>query len=531
MGYTGEIAELPVGWDGLTGTHNMSQVKPTELLIAKNVTYENGTLQKEGGASLYGTAPGGASILGGFDWWPVPGTQRQIIVCGDGKIYKDSGLGTFPVTLVSGLVAPTAPVMFAEGGKEVLANNRKLFITTGSNQMKVLSADGAAVANVASPPADWAASFPSIVVQHVNRMWGVLGHRLYYSTKTSHEDFLTGGAGGAGTIAVYPGEGDAIVAAFSYKGHLIVFKTPVGIYDVDTTDPSDANWSVQPITRAVGGVAQGLILPLDDDIIFIDKTGNVHQISAVLEYGDFGFKSTSDQALMNPFIRTNFNLSRLSFGQGIVYSAKREVHFALPDIAASTTNNRRLVLDLNSPPKIKWRYSDWVSTGVNSIWLRRDSNDIQRPVYGGSDGKVRIGDNATKQDGGNSNAGYEARFKTPHYDLSYIDPSLASKTKNGHFLELVVEPLGNWTLNVDVYWDGVFSQTIQFQTGISGATLGSFTLDTDTLGADQILNKRKRLTGSGRRISLEGYNANAGEDFSISKFLLHYTVGNERMKG
>ena len=57
MAYTGQRVEIPLGDDGLTGTKNFSEVKPTELLSAVNITYEDGTLEKEGGADKYNSTP------------------------------------------------------------------------------------------------------------------------------------------------------------------------------------------------------------------------------------------------------------------------------------------------------------------------------------------------------------------------------------------------------------------------------------------------------------------------------------------
>ena len=529
MAFQGEQAELPVGWDGLTGTHNMSQVTSTQLLIAKNITYENGTIQKEGGNSLYGTVTGAPAILAGFDWWPTSSVQRMIALCSDGKLYKDSGAGTFPITLASALAAPSAVPVFAEGGSEAAGASKKLFLATGSNQLQILTADAATTHTPASGPADWSAAFPIGVISHLNRIWGWGGadqHRLYYTTTTNHEDFTT--TPGAGSLSIYPGEGQAIVACSSFKGHLIVFKFPKGIYDVDTSDPSVSNWTISRLTRAIGAGGQGCIVNIDNDIIFIDNTGNVHQLSSTQEFGDFGLVSLSDQAYITSLFREQFNLGRIPFIQSILYNAKREIHFAISDIGNSLFNTRRLVIDLNNPPKTKWRLSDWNGADGNAIWLRRDANNVERPIIGGSTGTVKINDNPVKQS--SSGSGYEARFKTPHYDLSHIDPSLSHINKNGKFLEFILEPTGNWDLYIDVYWDGKYSETVQVNTGANAATLGTFVLDTNTLASDQILSRVVKINGSGRRISLEGYNANAGEDFSLSRLILHFTPGGTRIR-
>src|SRR3972149_3409053 len=103
MSYAGHIIELPVGSDGLTGTKNLSQAKPQQLLQATNLTYENGTLQKEGGTALYSAGAiisTGTSILAGVDWNPSEGVQRQIIVAGAGGGLRATGRVTFSAASV-----------------------------------------------------------------------------------------------------------------------------------------------------------------------------------------------------------------------------------------------------------------------------------------------------------------------------------------------------------------------------------------------------------------------------------------------
>ena len=131
MGFTGQIAELPIGMQGLTGNKNQSQISEQQLIIANNLTYEDGTLRKEGGTAKYNSNAISAtpSILQGIDWNHDGSTQRMVVFTSNGKLLKDSGDGTFPVTLKSSLTVSgaTSPI-FVQGGKEVAANNQKLFI-------------------------------------------------------------------------------------------------------------------------------------------------------------------------------------------------------------------------------------------------------------------------------------------------------------------------------------------------------------------------------------------------------------------
>lgn len=524
MAYIGHVVEIPIGQGGLTGTKNQALITPDQLIVATNVAFDTGTVKKEGGATKYNSTAitGTPDVIGGYDWWPDTSTQRMIVVTSAGNILKDSGGGTFGTTLASGLTVTDTVPMFVEGGKEAAANNRKLFIFTGQNQVKVLSGDGATVANITTPPADWTSSFPTCGTNHEGRLWGAGNsndaHRVYYSTTTNHED-LTGA--GSGSISIFPGEGEKIVSIVSFKGLLVVWKFPLGVYYVDTTDPSTANWKVKKLSSGTGGVSPLGFVIVDDDIIFIDASGNFQLLSTVTEFGDMSSNNLSTRAQMNTFVRDNINFSGLGKCRAVFYGFKREVHFALYG-SGGTNNNRRIVLDLNARAP-RFRFSD---RDVNhTLWLRKDTDNVPKLLMGSTGGFVyKLDQTTTAKDG----TGYNSSFQSSHIDFSHIDPILATKQKNGQFLELVVEPTGNWNLAVDIYWDNTYTQTVYFNMGTGGAALGSFTLGTDALGGDAVLNRKQRITGSGRRLSIACSNNGANEGFSVARFYVHFTVGDER---
>lgn len=533
MAYEGLIAELPIGLAGLTGNKNQATVTPDHLLVADDITYESGTIRKEGGASKYNSTSlgGSVSILGGWDWFPVDGTQRSIVLLSDGTIKKDDGGGSFGTTLKSGLTtsADTVPV-FVEGGKEAAANDRKLFIYTGANILQVLSADGNTTADINSTtdPADWATSNPTFGLMHDNRHWGGGNsndpHRLYYSATADHEQFDPG-ASDAGTLSIYPGEGMKLVGAISFKGLIICWKFPKGIYVVDTTDPTIANWKISRLSESIGGISPLAAVLVDDDVLFMDSSGLFHFVSAITEFGNLGTRnlSTAPGMDMDEFMRREINFDHFPRTRAIYYAAKAEAHFSLAAIGSAVLD-RRLVVDFNNSGQIRFRFSR--RDTCISLWLRQDSEEILRPASGDDEGFVwNMDTDGRSKDG----SGYEGRFQIPHLDLGHLDPPLGTKRKSGHFLELVVEPKGNWNLNVDVLWDDAIVQTVTFNMGTTGSTIGSFVLGTDRLAGDAILNKKRRITGSGRRFSLIGRNNGDSEDFSVSKFYLHFVPNDERL--
>lgn len=520
------VIELPVGMDGLDGSKNMSQIPITALLRASNITYESGTLQKEGGAAKYNSTAitGAPSVLGGWDWLHDGVTQRMVVFTSAGDLLKDTGSGTFSVTLASGLTATSVIATFAEGGKEGAAVNRKLFIYTGKNAIQVLSADAATTTDLSTPPTDWSgANQPTFGFNHEGRMWGGGNandpHRLYYSTIGDHEDYT---GAGSGTIAVYPGEGEGLVGGVSYKGAAIVFKKQ-GIYFVDTSNSTVANWRVKRISGRLGAAGVRCFAIMEEDVIYIDQNGDIRMLSATDEFGDVGTKSLGDLHNISEFIRDSMNLSTINQWQMTYYARKRELHIACC-AAGSVVNDARIVIDFNTPQQAKFRTSDR-DTAV-SMWIRKVNNQDELTT-GDNAGFVWRLDQASKSYDG---AGYNGEFQTAYYDMSHVNPKFGTMRKSGRFLELVTEPTGNWNLSVDVYWDGAFSQTVQFNMGTTGAALGSFVLGTDRLAGTQVLNRKKRITGSGRRISFVGRNSGDGQDFSIARFFLHFAVGDERIE-
>lgn len=529
--FQGAIEQLPIGQDGLNGADNLSLVLPNQLIDALNVSFASGALTRDGGAAhLNATALTGTPlVIGGFDWFPTPATQRTIALTADGAAYKDTGGGVFGVTLASSKLWTSASIpVFAEGGKEAAANNAKLFIFTGQEQVQVLSADGATTADIAAGtrPADWAASFPVWGANHENRMWGGGNsnspHRAYFSVSTDFEDFT---AAGSGSLNVFPGEGQRLVAGCSFKGLLVLWKFPRGIYIVDTSNSDVTLWRVTRISSTIGGAGPRCFCVVEDDILFMDATGAFHLLSAVQEFGSVSSQAISRRVYFDEWMRRNVNLSRLGNVRAVYYSARREAHFAISG-TGSNVNNRRVIWDFNADiPRA--RYNDFPVT--EELFMRLDIETIARPAAGDNAGFIWLLDQVNRN---SNNASYTSAWQSAHMDLT--ERQLSHRRKNGKFLELVITPLGNWNMNVGIYWDGVLAETIDFNQSSAGAILAAaigdvnaFVLDSSLLSGGTIQNKKRRITGSGKRISIRGTLSDINEDFAISKFMLYYTAGSD----
>lgn len=521
MPFTGEVAEIIPGSLGLTGSRSSARIRPGHLIHAVNVAFHGGTVQKEGGSIKYNSAAisGAPAVLGGHDWWPDSGTQRMVVILSDGTLKKDSGAGNFPVTLASGLSITDIVPVFVDGGQELAANDKKLFLFTGLNQCKVLAADGVVAIDIASPPADWATRRPICGAVHENRLWGASRHTVYASLPTNHEDFLTTPY----NTPVYPGVGDEIVSMRSFKGMLLVFKRPRGIFAIDTSDPAPANWRVVKINENIGVASPRSDTQIDDDVVFETRLGTLHLLSAIREFGDVESSSISATQDIDQYIRDNVSKNNIRFSHMVYYQDKREVHMTLSTLNAATSDrDLRMVLDLNDLGLMRFRVSD--KDQNRSLWLRRDGSGIEKPVCGDNSGFVWLLDDAGYTKDG---LGYTGLFQTSHDDFSTLDPKLGTVNKIGKFLEVVGDPHGNWILDVQIFWDDVLKQSISFNLATAGTPLGTFTLGTHTLGGNRISRKRRRMVGSGKYLSVLGKNGVAGESFSVVKMYAYFKRGGE----
>lgn len=530
MSYQGFSAPLPLGANGFNGSRNAGRLTPGDLVVAENLTYAQGTLAKEPGAEWYtATALSGTpTILAGVDWWPVDGVQRQIIYTSAGTLLRDDGDGTFPTTLASGLVGTMG--QFVTAGNEAPGQARKLIFFTGVDVPRVLAGDAATATPLAMPNTDWTSNAqPRLGILYAQRLWvvGADDHRLYYSLTTNHEDFTSAGSG---SLPVFPGEGEGIKMAVTYKGLLIVVKRQ-GVYAIDARDPDITRWTQQRITSSVGTVAPLGSTQTDNDILLLDTAGQVQALSAVLAFGDVAGRNLSDLAVLAPWIREQLNIAALQSAQMTYIPDTREVHVALPGVG-KTLNTLRLVLDFNRPDLVRYRVSP--RDTCTALWVYRDIHGHARPMAGDNAGVVWLLDAPirTKHD-----TAYTSTFTLPQLDLSHADPAMQSIRKQAQFLTLTFEPRGTWNLAVTLTWDGLRTETKAIPMTAPRDTttiiLGLWQLGTaytqlGAAGGAAVATRRVPLHGGGWRVQVSGSLATAGADFSLMGATLEGVPSDQR---
>lgn len=531
MAYRGNVIRLPIGLQGFSGSRNPTQLQAGHLQFVEGVVLDGGLIQKEGGATkLNASALGAPSVvISGVSYSPLASVHREAVFLSNGSILKDSGVGTFATTLASGLTSTRdPPPYFMMGGGEAMGSPRTLFLFSGTNQVRAVDGDGVAMTAITTPPADWsgAGNFPTFGVLHEGRLWGGGNasdpHRVYYSTSTDHQNFT---GAGSGTLPIFPGKSERLVGGVSFKGLLILFKFPRGIYIVTTNDPSPSGWRVDELSSAVGSVNQHCIVPIDNDTLYMDSGGNLHLLSTTNAFGDAETSNISQAADLSEFMRHEVNLAQIRRTVGIWYGLKQQAWFGLPG-GVSTDNSLRLVADF-STPQIGVRFLLSRRDKPISLWLRPDAANIYKPVHGDLLGFVWLMDTDSRNKDG---VAYPISFETANMDLSFVDPKMATMNKAGDFLEIIFEPQGNWNLTVQVIWDDVPGPPLLFSMGGNSAALGVFILGTDSLSNASVRSIRKRIAGSGRRLRLMVDNQGLDQNVAISDFYLSFRTMDEKSR-
>lgn len=540
MGYTGNVFPIPLANGGLNGSKNYSQIPFTDLIDATNISMDTGVIQKDYGETQINSGSAvdsGSAIVGGTEYFPVIGTQRQVVATTSGKLFKGSGTGTtYATTLKTGLGTDKMGV-FVEGGQEVASADKHLFFFNGNNVVQVLDADGATTHDITTPSVDWSGTVqPVSGVIHDGRLfaWGNTNnpHMLYYSSIDNHENFSTSGALPGGIFLLFPGVGDRNTAGISAFGRLYIFKNPVGIFQVNPfgfeTD------TVKIISTRLGCSSPRAIVIADSEIWFQSAVGSVHVLSGVNEFGDVKNSDVTALKNLNEVLDTLVDKTRLDRAVMVYDQQKRRILLSNTK-SGSSRNDILIVIDISQPGNPKFSINT-LKGSYETLWIQKDTSSAsirERPVSGGSDGIVYnlVSDNRYVEAASSVQNAYNSSFQTAYADMSPQDPTsrVASINKHFDFVEPIITPTGNYNLNANIYVDGVLSDSVSFNLGGTGTALGSFILDSSVLGGSNLeINRKVKLSGCyGRRISIQCYNNNANQNYKVSALLIHWRPGEE----
>lgn len=402
--YNGQIAQIPIGSQGLLTDMAPSQIPFDRLTRVVNCDYGLGYIQKAPGALAYNRTALSAGVVALLDYWPTTYKQRLFAATSDGKIWRDTGdrwfsggNGTVSTAIATGLGTLTNACQFVVGGNEDAGNDKKVFFFSGGlAQIKVCSGDNSAFASISQPAADWPnptvssnpqSFFPKFGLMHRNCLWAFAGSTAYKSNSADHEDFVTSNA--ILVAPVGPGEGGDITGAFVYKQKLFAWKDGDLLYILNDTDDSPANWFFVRFTSGLGISSWHAACGVLDDMIIGNITGKLTSFKATQAYGDFLQADLFKQTRVSKFFSDNTTPMGNKFQQCLYYP-DRGIAFFTGRTKGRQNNDCLIQLDVSQPDTP--RYGLWTHLSPDCLGLRRDTSNILRPMCGASDGYIYLMD-------------------------------------------------------------------------------------------------------------------------------------------
>lgn len=537
--YNGQIIEVPVGIVGLHTDDPNSALQAGNLIVAKNLNFQNGAVEKAPGSMRWNNVALSTGIKGAFDWWPNDTVQRIIAMGANGSVYRFTDPATASVVNPTGSAPNTLNTSQAAnmvaGGNEDINNPRKLFLMTGYDPIQVISGDATTRYNISGPVSDFGGTnYPAGGLIFRGRLFVFLRNSstIYASSALDHEDFASLPL----PYNAFPGESERIVDAFSFRSKLFVLKYPRGLYVMVDDDADPQNWYFQKINGSFGGSNFRCAVPVFDDAYIGNEYGGLTSLTATNATGDVTSSDIFASLRIQGFVRQFLSQDGRNVRQGIYYPDKR-IAMWIYQGRSSTQNNWILNLDFSQPqaPKAVWYDKDQ----ANCLFLMKDVTGVERPFYGANDGFLYRMDSSNywvgSADGVVEN-GYLYEWQTPHLDLSMGvsqlgtsmgNPQSGDSNKNWEFLQLVYEPTGRWNLAIDVYLDGIFHKTLQFEVG-GRSDLDFVHTDVGTTSSEVEVTTMLPIQGMGKRISFRAYDNTPGHNFKITKLRVYYKMSGQQ---
>ena len=528
MAYRG-ITSPPItlGNVGIVRDDSMDKIPYNAVLDARNITMQNGMIEKELGSLRFNPSAVPGGIRAAYQWEPIPYRKKTVMVGGDGKIYSyQEGESQIEITPLLGspeVLTLEGQPHFLEGGQEVANKPKKLFIFTGGSQVQVIEGDDNQRRNISGPSSDWATTFPTFGFIMYGRIVAFgnnnFPHAYYVSDDDDQENFST-----VIPTTVFPGEGRGLLGAFAFKGTYFLGKYPRGLYKINAQGPDPANWLLEKSVEDFGMASPHSGSEVLQDCLIANSTNGLTTLSATLDFGDVRQGDVFNGLRNESFVR------ELMDGRGIedrwcVYYENRKQFITTYKSKNSNVNDFLCILDFSNmnSPKVLWSNKDQ----ANCLLMIRDSDQIERPYYGSQDGYIYSMSRLNRDVQGVS---IDAWFRTPDLDFSFVDPAISEKNKIFQFLNITYEATGEWNVYVDVFIDAVYYATVSFQPSY-GPVLGDLELDVDPLTGRTPRSKRIKIPGTGRRIGFRFRNTEYRENFKLISYKVDFKLGGDAQRG
>lgn len=499
---------------GMWGLRNRELIPFGGLILLRNATVEDATWRTGPGATPIGTAITGApTIQAAKDHWVDPDTQRTLVSASDGTLRKDDGAGDNWVTLASGLTATSWVPVWVLGGRERPGRAARAFHVDRVNAPRVLVADAATVALLARPAPEWTGtSQPGwAAVDHWGHLW-MGGHPTFHgawrSLPEDQEDFTT-------RLFTMPPVGSGIrrtTAALPYKGGLLVWADPAGVWWFDLRDPNDQLWRLQKV-GTWGVLGPDNVVAAEDDVVGVDPQGAWHLISLTDPQGTPRSSDLSARQL-GAWFRDNINRGQLATAQLIWDGDRQRAELACAG-QGQTQKNRRVVLDLSQRQRFGERWHYWDADRNEALFMRRVSGVLQ-PAFGDAAGRIWNLEQAARNRNGSA---YTFEWFMADTDFGALNPRWRGREMNLRYLQLIYDARSQGTHVVEVYHDGLRKQSVNFELAAGPPTFPMvlpFQLGTENL----LTTGRRRLRGQATRIALRGLSSVLNFDLSVAGVIL-----------
>jgi hypothetical protein len=475
-----------------------------------------GETAKSPPASIVVANPNQAKVLVGVPAGPVGTTYR--------RIYRTKAAGDttslFLLTTLNDNVTLTYEDNFSDG-------------QLGTVVAPVYNAT-VTVHQISRPPTDWlGGNQPTAGFILEGRLCGFGNnnqtHGLYVSARDDHEDFLSSPI----FIPVFTGEADGITAGIYWRGQGWAFKSPRGIYRIDTSDIDVNAWKTLKHTDAVGCVgpmALTLVQGSDntqffDDVVFVAPDASWHRLSKTAAYqlGDVNASSISESTY-GPFIRDNVDKTRLPFCQLIYFDAIEEIWGAFTQVG-DAINKLRLKASIRRLPEFGMRFHHSTFPECEGLALEINQDLTRTPICGGSVGRIKRAYQKIYSDAGEA---YRSEWESWDDNFQQLGEQYKVNKKNYHFVVVEGVSVGDWQMTLEVYIDDVLQPTV-LQIPMLGKgsqfILDISRLDVDALGATKPLFVTRRLRSRGHRIRYRGFIDTPDQFFKIQQIQTAFSLG------
>lgn len=499
-------------WLGGRNTTLDASIVPTnQLVVADNTLFATDLARrKRPGFQYLDLSAIGPSvkILAGIDYWAnisSTKTQREVVVTDEPGIYSYTSSGArTPLTLKAGS-ASLVPG-FTYSTMEVINEDLVFAFDNATTPKKWDNQTGTEYEDLGGSPPTFAFSRA-----HLNRLFaaGVKSNpdRLYYSSIENQEEW--NGAGSSGALDIFPGDGDpeGITAIFpSIKGALFVAKRN-RLYRVDATDPDDALWSVEEVSRGIGCIGHNAVVAVGQDDLFYVSDRGIHAMSATQKFGDF------EAEFLSKDIQKDFNSWNKGRYKQMQFIYVPELNSAILTVTGDGYSINNEVHLFNVDDKQWYRFSN---VPCESLWVSKLSNrDV--PMIGDQTG--RISQLTTNEFNDN---GQPITFNVKTGTI-YADGSPLT-IKGYKKVSLFYRPKGAYSLTVKFKIDNYLAQTLTFDLSGDFDALGTeFILGLSVLGLVQVLPcVTVPVDGYGHGFSIELIQSGLDEQAEIYGFAVEY---------